>query len=249
MMSDDERGRACCYWCLAAIWGLSCLGFITFLFVHSNVSMDASANTIPYPKGYLAIYPGNKIIFNMSNAHISTKKYTEILKNVFEEYQCDDSFETTCENVTQPCKFDTAQLGNACSINNSFGYLERKPCILLRLEKVNSLIPRSADPPEKEAAGIDHDKNHIFVNCRGMKEIDAKRLRTYQIWPPKGFPISTFPALLENHNSSCEVHSPLVAVQFPDLVTGQTISIYCMAWTANYNELATSKIAFSIHIH
>lgn len=262
---DIGFGKSSWYWLFLTAWGVCCIGFVAFLFIQSSSHVQepetSSTKLLKFRKtakstGFLALYPSNKIEFNMSDILNSTSSYVEMLENIIQEYQCTDGLENCSylypsTNDTGKCLFDIDLLGNDCSSENSFGYLKRKPCIFLRLEKLSNFVPETLTNPAPNWMQP-YSKDHLFVNCDGKRNIDANRMRVSTVWPAYGFPIHYYQndaSDPQRKNATCDPHLPLVAVQFPDLATGCTIQIRCKVWIASSWHLSSSVVDFSIHIH
>ena len=148
-----------------------------------------------------------------------------------------------CNSSTKPaagqvCTFDVDLLGPWCSQNDSFGYEQGRPCVLLKLNKIFGWEPELYDDPKNLTDNMPEDlKLHIkeigeqndeemlkmvWISCNSTLPINM----TYT--PFRGFPAHYFP-----YNNTQGYLSPIVAVQFDNLEPGKTASIECKLWAKN----------------
>jgi len=160
----------------------------------------------------------------------------------------------------QFCKFDPKVLG-PCGKGN-FGYDLGKPCVLVKLNKIYSLVhdyynstteKLPEDFPDRVKGLIDGrkneaDRNQVWVDCNGENPADVEGMGTVSYNPPtSGMPAVYFPYLNQKGYLP-----PLVAVQFDDVQVGQLLHVECRAWAKNIGYHKRDKIGrahFELLVH
>ncbi|CAH2105100.1 unnamed protein product [Euphydryas editha] len=138
------------------------------------------------------------------------------------------------------CSFDIKQLG-PCSRENYYGYRNRTPCIIIKLNRIFDWNPKLIDDPENLPPDMPTDlKNHInsttlpkerrniWVSCKGERPADVDALGPLKYWPYPGLSEIYFP-----YDNTPGYLSPLVAVQLLNPTLHQIINIRCRAWAHN----------------
>lgn len=128
---------------------------------------------------------------------------------------------------------DTQKGFGPCNPANDYGYLEKKPCIFLKLNKIYAWEPRYYDKADLPLSMPKDLKNHIeaavtekmvWVSCEGEDPADKENigeLRYYTDHGYNGFNGNFYP--FENQEGYLQ---PLVAVQFMNVTSKLTVNIF-----------------------
>ncbi|CAH2065811.1 unnamed protein product, partial [Iphiclides podalirius] len=125
------------------------------------------------------------------------------------------------------CAFNTSLLG-PCTSANGYGYPDRTPCLIIKLNKIYDWSPNFYDDPGELPPEMPPDIKQYINSTTTPQE----RRKTY-------FPYDNTPGYL----------SPLVAVQLLEPTLHQIINIRCRAWARNiqYTESLKERLG-STHL-
>lgn len=168
------------------------------------------------------------------------------------------SREVDCSTNRPPagkvCKVDTKNAFGPCNKNNNYGFLEKKPCIFLKLNKIFSWKPEYYDKNDLPGNMPDTLKSHIqkastnevvWVSCEGEYPADKEHIGELQYFTSQGnfgFNGNFYP--FEKQDG---YKQPLVAVQFKNATQGVIINIECKAWAQNIEHDRTDRRG-SVHL-
>jgi len=180
----------------------------------------------------------------------STKKPEEglfwkrMLDDFLEPYKGTGKRQKECtfnetHDPNQVCIVDINNLGN-CSPENNYGYLNGRPCVFLKLNKIFDWYPEYYDNPNdvpedmpselKEHIGntTETERKQIWVSCKGLHTVDEENVGSIAYYPSQGFPFYHYPYL-----NQPGYLSPFIAVQFEKLKIGTMVNVECRAWARN----------------
>jgi len=131
------------------------------------------------------------------------------------------------------CRFDiTTELGDICVKQQTFGYADGQPCVILKLNRIFDWLPESYTndtlPQElRDSPGL-WQEYFITVKCEGENPADRDRLGPILYYPPHGFHFKYFP--FRNQQG---YRSPLVFVKFDNPETAMLFMITCKVYARN----------------
>lgn len=178
-----------------------------------------------------------------NKSHIITPDYyINYLDKYFEKYEnlssdiYVDCSDPDVNNKGKFCKFTKDMLG-PCG-KDGYGYRDGKPCIYLKLNKMRGWDPWTktttvdkesghAEGEDDEFKGFSEEKtnNTMTAECTGSTSFGCDHMGKIHLYPKNLFQSYYFP-----YNGSDLYLSPLVGVQFQDLVRGLVVSITCSVW-------------------
>jgi len=161
----------------------------------------------------------------------------------------------------EACIFDPRDLSTKCQKEDSFGYQQGKPCVLIKMNKMINWIPdvfhTEADlkkhkdynkiPKELKEVMANSTKENgeyvdrIWVSCEGENPADKEYIGKITYHPHQGFDAVYFP-----YSNQPGYMNPLVAVVFENPSTNVLINIRCTAWAQNI-EIEPSKRLGLVH--
>ncbi|KAJ8729742.1 hypothetical protein PYW08_001323 [Mythimna loreyi] len=164
-----------------------------------------------------------------------------------------------CGDVKPPraevCAFNTSSFGD-CSSENDYGYANKTPCLIIKLNRLYDFNPDFYDDPGDLPPDMPPDiKNYImnataqerrkvWVSCMGERPADVEALGPLKYWPYPGLPEIYYP-----YDNTPGYLSPLVAVQLLKPTLHQIINIRCRAWARNIKYTDSLKERFgSTHL-
>jgi sodium/potassium-transporting ATPase subunit beta len=130
-------------------------------------------------------------------------------------------------------------------LNDSFGYMEGKPCVLLKLNRVINWVPKPFDNDTikthmgQEALaklGDRLDPDYVGVTCEGENDADQDNLGEVEFFPSKGFPVIYYP-----YSNAEDYRPPLVFAKFSGAKKGVIIQVWCKLWVANIKHHKNDK--------
>lgn len=119
------------------------------------------------------------------------------------------------------CKVDTKNAFGPCNKNNNYGFLEKKPCIFLKLNKIFSWLPEYYDKNDlpdkmpqdlKEHIKTANTKKLVWVSCEGEDPADKEHIGEVKYYTSQGF--NGFNGNFYPFEKQDGYKQPLVAVQF-----------------------------------
>jgi sodium/potassium-transporting ATPase subunit beta len=137
----------------------------------------------------------------------------------------------------KPCLVSYEELTKECNVENYFGFLDGKPCILLKLNRIYGWIPQVWDASEvanvkaiPESIKSRYTSDRIWIDCHGENPADNDNLGldTVQYFPMQGFPLAFYPYQKQN-----DYRSPLVFVKFNNVSHHLGLMIECKALAKN----------------
>ncbi|XP_004929151.1 sodium/potassium-transporting ATPase subunit beta-2 [Bombyx mori] len=202
-----------------------------------------------YEEGALIWYDGN------NSTHI--QKYTQNIDEFLEPYRKKSLLpngghnQIECGDVKPPrlmvCAFNTSQFG-PCSQEEGYGYANRTPCLIVKLNRLYDWNPEFYDDPahlphdmppdikEYIANATPQERRKVWVSCMGERPADVEALGPLKYWPYPGLSEVFFP-----YDNTPGYLSPLVAVQLTAPKLQQIINIRCRAWAKNIQYTASLK--------
>lgn len=182
---------------------------------------------------------------NTTNADTYHDKVANIIQYLRENGYIDEHNRPS--NITKDASgrdvFNVGSMGDACTIdpnnvNNSFGYREGKPCILLKVNKIfrwepqpfdnDSLTTTDHGKEAEKALGSGISATNIGVTCEGENDGDMDSLGKVEFYPPEGFAYSFYPYL-----NAKDYRAPLVWAKFNHVQKGVLMQIWCKIWAKN----------------
>jgi len=190
--------------------------------------------------------------------HANKKDLEHWVENL-DEYT--DEYMTPVENVTyvecteekgpnlkldEVCEFNITMFGTNCRKENGWGYKQRQPCVLLKLNKMINWEPevyKTMEEVNKEKDMPKQLKDHIkaqtdlnlgkmpemiWTSCVGKYKPDTDEIGELDYLPNQGFEKKYFP-----YTNVKGYKQPLVAVWFKNPAREKVINIECRAWAKN----------------
>ncbi|XP_072349340.1 sodium/potassium-transporting ATPase subunit beta-2-like isoform X2 [Scyliorhinus torazame] len=116
------------------------------------------------------------------------------------------------------CQFNRTMLGQCSGLEDqTYGYNEGKPCILIKMNKIIGFLPSKGKAP--------------YVSCEG-KTKDRNRVHEVQYFPPNGtLDLMYFPYY--GKKAHVNYTQPLVAVKFLNITHNTDVSIECKVYGSN----------------
>ncbi|XP_023650794.1 sodium/potassium-transporting ATPase subunit beta-2-like [Paramormyrops kingsleyae] len=116
-------------------------------------------------------------------------------------------------NPKRACQFNRTMLLNCSGIEDRYyGYLDAKPCILIKLNRVIGLLPG-------------RDGISPYVSC-GAKKEDVDNIGELEYYPPNGtFNLMYFPYY--GKKAQVNYSQPLVAVKFLNISLNTDVNVEC----------------------
>ncbi|XP_022820822.1 sodium/potassium-transporting ATPase subunit beta-2-like [Spodoptera litura] len=149
-----------------------------------------------------------------------------------------------CGDVKPPrnevCAFNTTTNFGPCNMENNYGYANKTPCLIIKLNRLYDWNPDFYDdpgdlPPEMPPDirnyimnATAQERRKVWVSCMGERPADVEALGELKYWPYPGLSETFFP-----YDNTPGYLSPLVAVQLLKPKLHQIINIRCRAWARN----------------
>ncbi|KAG8515782.1 Sodium/potassium-transporting ATPase subunit beta-1 [Galemys pyrenaicus] len=162
------------------------------------------------------------------------------------------------------CRFKLEWLGNCSGLHDeSFGYKDGKPCIIIKLNRVLGFKPKASNvliidftgiPPKNESLDtypMKYSPYVLPVQCTGKRDEDKDKVGNVEYFGLggyAGFPLQYYPYYGKLLQPS--YLQPLLAVQFTNLTTDTEIRIECKAYGENigYSEKDRFQGRFDVKI-
>lgn len=141
------------------------------------------------------------------------------------------------------CLFHKEALG-PCGVGD-YGYLHKKPCFYLKLNKLRGWKPEYYKTRElptemprelQEIIKNETSLDFIWVHCEGVNPHDQQHVGKFSYYPQQGFMGDFFP-----YDGSKDYLSPLVAVKLDNISPGFFVNIKCTSWAKNINRDVNSN--------
>ncbi|KAH3812423.1 sodium/potassium-transporting ATPase subunit beta-like [Dreissena polymorpha] len=141
------------------------------------------------------------------------------------------------EDWKKACHFDISlELGDTCVKQQSFGYEDGQPCVLLKLNRIFDWLPEPFDNTTLPADLKDDDgaplsiwhEYYLTVRCFGENAADKDNLGDIIYYPSNGFHYKYFP-----YRNQQGYRSPLVFVRFDNPMPAQLFMITCKVYAKN----------------
>lgn len=187
------------------------------------------------------------IRFNSKDVNTYVDKVEDILSYLRENGYINEKYETS--EVTKDSNgkdvFSIEEsLSPGCSIdhtnlNNSFGYADGKPCVLLKINNVFDWMPQAFD---NDSLSTDHGKDaqaalgddwikqygdkNVGVSCEGENDGDLDNMGEVVYFPTSGFSFKYFPYV-----NAKNYRAPIVFAKFNGVKMGSLLQIWCKIWT------------------
>ncbi|XP_077074689.1 sodium/potassium-transporting ATPase subunit beta-2a [Siphateles boraxobius] len=135
-------------------------------------------------------------------------------------------------NPKRSCQFNRTILEDCSGITDrTYGYLEGKPCVLIKLNRVIGMTPGGKKEENK-------DRQAPFVTC-GAKKEDSESIGEIAYFPPDGsFNLMYFPYY--GKRAQVNYSQPLVAVKFTNISMNTDVNVEC-----KINSLKPGETQFS----
>uniref|UniRef100_A0A0B6YSK9 Sodium/potassium-transporting ATPase subunit beta n=1 Tax=Arion vulgaris TaxID=1028688 RepID=A0A0B6YSK9_9EUPU len=187
----------------------------------------------------------------------SRHSYVSNIRSVLASYNRSSLVNQNCTgwNTTRPtssvaCKVDFDILTRGCNEGNAYGFLDGKPCILLKLNRIYGWIPEVWTPEVvrtvravPDAIKQQYTSDRIWIDCHGENPADDDNLglASVEYFPQQGFPLAYYPYLKQK-----DYRSPLVFVKFNNVSSHLGLMIECKALAMNI-EVDRSEKEGSVH--
>lgn len=141
------------------------------------------------------------------------------------------------DDWNKACRFDILELGANCVKQQSFGFEDGQPCILLKLNRIFDWMPEpySNDSVPEEIRNS-WTEYAITVHCEGENPSDKDNLGDILYYPPNGFHFKYFP-----YRNQQGYRSPLVFVRFDNPNPAQLYMITCKVYAKNIQHDAMER--------
>jgi sodium/potassium-transporting ATPase subunit beta len=239
------------YSCLAGFFAIMLVGFFatvsddqpTMMDMYSLIKQNPGVGFKPMPN-----HDSTLIRINTSNSDTYANKIQDIVaflkennyimgddnvpSNITQDSNKNDTFSIKQFEST-PCYLEK----DAKNINDSYGYKDGKPCVMLKINRVFNWVPEPLQGMTNKYGdngtallGDRYDPHYIGVSCEGENDGDKDNIGHMNFYPDPGhgFSYQYFP--YKNYKN---YRSPLVFVQFPKVKEGVVIQIWCKIWAYN----------------
>ncbi|CDW52713.1 sodium:potassium transporting atpase subunit [Trichuris trichiura] len=184
--------------------------------------------------------PESTLIYINKSDPSSYQKYVDQLRKFYSKYknlndtrQCNGPEENNSQDTDIACAFDQfAAIRNSnCGEEDSFGFSNGTPCIVLTLNKLIGWKPVAY--PKDSAPDIikevyNYDQPNVAVACEGEQFTDSEHIGELKYIPASGIPHKFFPyKVMKNY------HQPFALVKFLSPSEGVLLEIECKAYAYN----------------
>ncbi|GBL96238.1 Sodium/potassium-transporting ATPase subunit beta-2 [Araneus ventricosus] len=137
------------------------------------------------------------------------------------------------------CLFPVPTGNHSCTSERQFGYLEGKPCVLIKLNKIYGWIPESYQSPPvnlRRQLKSSFLKNRVYITCEGANPSDRDNIGETTFYPHQSIPGLYYPFVNQKNYLA-----PFVFVQFVDISRGVLVKVECAAWAENIDHNKQDK--------
>ncbi|KAG7484051.1 hypothetical protein MATL_G00045060 [Megalops atlanticus] len=169
-------------------------------------------------------------------------------QQVMTNYEClpdryfvqEDSGEVR-NNPKRSCQFNRTMLEDCSGLDDRYyGYLDGKPCVLIKLNRVIGMLPGK-------------DGQSPFVSC-GAKREDSDKIGELMYFPPNGtLNLMYYPYY--GKKAQVNYSQPLVAVKFLNVTVNEDINVECkinadnVETTGNERDKFAGRVSFRLRIN
>jgi len=116
---------------------------------------------------------------------------------------------------SKPCRFNVTAMDDVMTncVDNSYGYPEGKPCVVVKLNKIFEFIP---------VLKKEENVSFVRIECRGQHVADMDNIGEVEYFPKPGMDLSFFPYLNQKNYLS-----PLVFVKFNNVRRNVLVQVVC----------------------
>lgn len=235
------------YSCLAGFFAIMLMGFFSTV-DERTPSMTNMYSLIKQNPGMgfrpMANHESTLVSFNSSDPDTYHDKISNIISYLvdngymYENHTIVPSMLDEDKNST----FSLNELAGDCmidpvNVNNSYGYKDGEPCVLLKINKVFNWMP---EPFDEESLKSDHGQeanktlhgviksDYIQISCEGENDGDHDNLGEVKFDPPFGFSYKYFP-----YTNPKNYRAPVVFAKFSKVRVGVIMQIWCKMWAEN----------------
>jgi sodium/potassium-transporting ATPase subunit beta len=244
------------YSCLAGFFAAMMMGFFTTVDERYPSMTDMYSLIKQNPgMGYrpMKARDSTLIMFNQSESVSRGAQVLDILEFLKDEHYIDEEYQSINRTADSDGKlvYNLPHDGyNGCPIkrdnlNDSFGYIEGAPCILLKLNRVINWMPKAFDndtfksdmgQDAKELLGERWDPEHVGITCEGENDADKDNLGEVQFFPSRGFSFDYYP-----YTNANDYRPPLVFAKLANAKKGVMIQVWCKLWVSNIKHHKNDK--------
>lgn len=230
---------------------------------HSSV-MDSRSHTLNPGLGFRPqIDPEDHVIKFSSNAYINPKigssKYIQNLENFLESKYDNQSATDTIDCVSgktyedefkrgKSCKFDYKKIfkDTKCTQENKFNYNSPNPCVLIKINKIVSWVPKF----ENETS-----TNYIRIVCAGENIVDRDNVKKVTYHSEDNLNNTSEGQIQAKHfpfwgKKQSSYRAPFIWVEF-DVSPNTLVNIECKAFAGNIDhdrQTRRGQTKFSLYI-
>jgi sodium/potassium-transporting ATPase subunit beta len=178
--------------------------------------------------------PESTLIYFDEENPKSYEKYVLQMEKFYKKYQ-DHNHTKVCGS--NDADWPTGVKDEAClyddfpaqCMDNSYGFAEGKPCVVLSLNRLIDWLPiKYPDNSVPDAVKDRYEADNVAVDCEGEYFADKDNIGKIDYYPQSGFPRKYFP-----YRKYKNYHSPLVFVKFESLPIGSLVMVECKAYAYN----------------
>lgn len=231
--------------CLAGFFAATMSGFYLLIEEHQPRLQGSSSLLRANPgMGYEPMPDMDTTLIYARKLESERKAYVESINKVLKGYNETDQASRDCTGInetrigaTDACRVNFSALTEGCNEANAYGFLEGKPCVLLKLNRIYNWIPEVWDYEEAQTASAvpeyikrKYTSDRIWVDCHGENPADDDNLGLDAItyYPQQGFPLSFYPYMKQKN-----YRSPLMFVKFNNVTNHLGLMIECKALAKN----------------
>jgi sodium/potassium-transporting ATPase subunit beta len=183
--------------------------------------------------------PENDLIFISESDYKTLFSYMELFLAKYDSHK-----ETTFVGASkQQVNFNYEKMltGSPCTKENYFGYMEGKPCVALKLNRIYGWLPKAASQSVSASYPFDVSQAHaspekyVWVHCGGEGSADKDNIGAIEYYSSVqgrndvgGISFKYFP-----YRNQENYLSPLVFVHFKNASVNTLINVECKAYAKN----------------